>query len=436
MKLLKKDNKKAHISDSLATDEIQALQSADADQHRDRITRFGLLKHRAKLQEQYLWTQVDFNFGPPTEQSIEALKAAIKLKECGQFLQFRNYYTVDQIKLVKANYCNKHLLCPICAGVRAARSMKRYLERIHELMDQKRGLKPVLITLTVKNGEDLEERFEHLTLSFRKLLQRYRDYKKKGWGFNQFCKIDGAFYTTEYTYNEKTKQWHPHIHIFALLNEWIDQEELAETWHDITLDSYIVDIRRVKKTKEHGYAKGVAEVCKYALKFSDLSMENTFHAFLTLKGKRLTGSFGSMHGLKIDKAVPDEISKDDLPYMEMIYRFVFGEKKSYYDLSSTRHVEPQANIERMSEEEATTDRHDMREIERVAKTDDVSGAGSARARSQITVDTKRGRKKQHWQVSPYVRVRTRTRIRQWDGFLYNIDLFPYVENKVLLFCSK
>ena len=65
----------------------------------------------------------------------------------------RNYYTVDQIKLVKANYCNKHLLCPICAGVRAARSMKRYLERIHELMDQKRGLKPVLITLTVKNGK-------------------------------------------------------------------------------------------------------------------------------------------------------------------------------------------------------------------------------------------------------------------------------------------
>ena len=101
------------------------------------------------------------------------------MKECGQFLQFRNYYTVDQIKLVKAHYCNKHLLCPICAGVRAARSMKRYLERIYELMNQKRGLKPVLITLTVKNGEDLEERFEHLTRSFRTLLQRYRDYKKK-----------------------------------------------------------------------------------------------------------------------------------------------------------------------------------------------------------------------------------------------------------------
>ena len=39
----------------------------------------------------------------------------------------------------------------------------------------------------------------------------------------------------------------------------------------------------LKKTKEHGYAKAVAEVCKYALKFSDLSLENTWEAFLTLK---------------------------------------------------------------------------------------------------------------------------------------------------------
>ena len=93
----------------------------------------------------------------------------------------------------------------VCAGIRAARSMKRYLDRIHELMRDNPRLKPVLITLTVKNGEDLEERYNHLTSSFRTLLSRYRDYKKKGRGFNQFCKIDGAFYTTEYTYNDKNQ---------------------------------------------------------------------------------------------------------------------------------------------------------------------------------------------------------------------------------------
>ena len=58
--MTKKGNKKAHISDTLAGGEIQALQSSNEDQHRDRISRFGLLKHRSKLQEQFLWTQVDF----------------------------------------------------------------------------------------------------------------------------------------------------------------------------------------------------------------------------------------------------------------------------------------------------------------------------------------------------------------------------------------
>ncbi|MFW1829748.1 replication protein, partial [Acinetobacter sp. ULE_I092] len=99
----------------------------------------------------------------------------------------------------------------------------------------------------------------------------------------------------------------------------------------ITLDSYIVDIRRVKKTKEHGYSKAVAEVCKYALKFGDLSVENTWDAFLTLKGKRLTGSFGSMHGVKIPEKLTDDMPLEELPYLEMFYRFVF-DKKSYYNL--------------------------------------------------------------------------------------------------------
>ena len=49
--MTQKDNKKAHNSDALAGDELQALQSANADQHRDRITRFASLKHRAKKQE-------------------------------------------------------------------------------------------------------------------------------------------------------------------------------------------------------------------------------------------------------------------------------------------------------------------------------------------------------------------------------------------------
>ena len=38
-----------------------------------------------------------------------------------------------------------------------------------------------------------------------------------------------------------------------------------------------------KKEKGHGYSKAAAEVCKYALKFGDLSVEKTWEAFKVLK---------------------------------------------------------------------------------------------------------------------------------------------------------
>ena len=61
--------------------------------------------------------------------------------------------------------------------------------------------------------------------SFRTLLERRRDYEKKGRGFNEFCKVQGAMYSYENTFNEKTVEWHPHIHMFALVDQWIDQQE-------------------------------------------------------------------------------------------------------------------------------------------------------------------------------------------------------------------
>ena len=426
----KNSNKKAHISNTLAGGEIQALQSANADQHRDRITRFATLKHRAKNQENYLFTLAKFkeNYEKDVknEESIKALKSAHKLNECGNYLLFKNFYTIGEVKLSKLRTCGQHLLCPFCAAIRASRAIQKYVERIDQVLQENRKLKPVLITLTVKNGSDLAERSEHLMKSFRTLLDRRRDYEKKGRGFNEFCKVQGAMYSYENTYNEKTVEWHPHIHMFALVDQWIDQQEFSEYWHSLTGDSMVVDVRRARKEKGHGYSKAAAEVCKYALKFGDLSVENTWEAFKVLKGKRLTGSFGLLWGVKIPENLADEMPDDqDLPYLEMLYKFVYG-KNSHYDLAMTRQVEPQANIDRMSEEEATTDRHDMREIERGAKTAEVrTVAGGAPLRRP-----QRGRKKQYWQVSPYVRVRTRTRIRQWDGFLYNIDLFPYVEKRL------
>ena len=219
--MLKKDNKKAHISDDLAVNEIQALQSANADQHRDRITRFATLKHRAKNQENYLFTLAKFkeNYEKDVknEESIKALKSAQKLNECGNYLLFKNFYTIGEVKLSKLRTCGQHLLCPFCAAIRASRAIQKYVERIDQVLKENRKLKPVLITLTVKNGSNLAERSEHLMKSFRTLLERRRDYEKKGRGFNEFCKVQGAMYSYENTFNEKQANG---IRIFICLH-WL-----------------------------------------------------------------------------------------------------------------------------------------------------------------------------------------------------------------------
>ena len=121
--------------------------------------------------------------------------------------------------------------------------------------------------------------------------------------------------------------------------------------------------------------------------------------------------------------------KKDLPYLEMLYRFVFG-KKSYYDLEMTRHVEPQTT-DRQSEEE---------ELRRPTDTTGENESGDdgqcLPERGRAFVPLRLGgtvRKKQRWRLPPKTVVRLKNRMHRWDGFLYNIDLFPYVEHRLLAF---
>ena len=43
--------------------------------------------------------------------------------------------------------------------------------------------------------------------------------------------------------------------MFALVDNWIDQQEFSEYWHSLTGDSMVVDVRRAKKKKVTVIAK-------------------------------------------------------------------------------------------------------------------------------------------------------------------------------------
>jgi hypothetical protein len=254
----------------------------------------------------------------------DAIKTAASLATCGNYLHFREYFTVGKVRLHNATFCKQHLVCPLCAIRRGAKALGAYLLRWEVIQEQRPDLKPYLLTLTVKNGPDLEDRQAHLTHSLKRLMHHRRDFNAgtRGAPYSELCKAEGAVYTHEQT--NKGNGWHPHTHMIVLAASEPSQEALSAEWHRITGDSFIVDCRPITRGESGDYSEGFMEVFKYAVKFSDLSLEDNWHAAQVLKGKRLLNSFGLFRGVQVPDNLLDE-PLDSLPYWDRFYRYLGGE---------------------------------------------------------------------------------------------------------------
>ena len=238
---------------------------------------------------------------------------ADKVQTCGDYLLFRHYFTVDTVRLHAAQFCKKHLLCPLCAIRRGAKALAAYLARWEVIQAEKTALRPFLITLTVKDGDDLGERFKHLHKSQRELWMR----KHRGRG-SSLDGVAGAVWSYEIKRGSGSGDWHPHLHMIALAEVQPDQVELAKDWHQITGDSFIVDVRPISQEDP---VSGFIEVFKYAVKFSDQEPADTVHAWQVLKGKRLLASAGCFRGVDVPDELTDDCSDlEGLPFMDMLYR--------------------------------------------------------------------------------------------------------------------
>lgn len=275
-----------------------------------RIARYGLAKTRAMAMVEYLRELASPESKPP----------AVRLAGCGNYLHFREYFTVDKIRLHSASFCKQHLICPLCAIRRGAKSLGAYLQRWEVLQAERPDLRPYLLTLTVKNGSDLLERHNHLTKSLRTLLARRRNYNSgsRGHQWTEMAKVEGAVYTLELT--NRGNGWHPHCHMIALAASKPSQSALSDEWRAITGDSFIVDCRPIQGDPVDGFM----EVFKYAVKFGDLTLEDNWYAAQALKGKRLLNSFGLFRGVQIPESLLDE-PLDDLPFWDRFYRYISGE---------------------------------------------------------------------------------------------------------------
>lgn len=284
-------------SDEIGVQGIEALPK--------RVDRYSKAKKGALDVAKYMGTL-------PKHQAI-----AKRVHGCGDYLLFRHFFTIDAVKLHAASFCMKHLLCPLCAIRRGAKALGAYLDRFEAIKRISGHLRPFLVTLTVKDGPDLRERFKHLHDSQRELWKR----KQRGRG-SVLDGVEGAVWSYEVKRGQGSGVWHPHLHMIALAEVAPDADRLSRDWHEITGDSFIVDVRPISQDDP---ASGFVEVFKYAVKFSDQEPADTVHAWETLAGKRLLGSAGCFRGVEI----PEDLTDDPgdylgLPYVDLLYRYLSG----------------------------------------------------------------------------------------------------------------
>lgn len=267
-----------------------------------RIERYGLARARALAVRDAIPSWRD-----PSRPNDH--KARFRLNYCGDYLQFRHYLQQDEVRLHAARFCQLHLLCPLCAIRRGAKALERYLERYEVIASAKSGLRPFLVTLTVKDGSDLAERFLHLKHGLQRLMARAR----KGRG--SMAGVEGAVWSYEVKRGKGSGLWHPHLHMVALAEVEPSALSLSREWQQLTGDSFIVDVRPMAEDVVSGFL----EVFKYAVKFSDMEPRHAVDAWRVLRGARLLDSSGCFRGVE----VPEDLTDDPLegPYVELLYRF-------------------------------------------------------------------------------------------------------------------
>lgn len=276
-----------------------------------RLTRFSGA-HRRSLD------MADYIKSLPSDKKNNELISS--LKACGSYLLFRDYFRVGKIRLAATHTCKKHIICPFCAMRRGAKMLKAYLDRLAVIRKDDPGLKAYLVTLTIKDGDDLLERFNHLQESMRRYNQWRRDGLNKGRKV-EFNKALGAVGSYEFKKGKGSGLWHPHFHAVWLCHDKPNQDQLSREWHEITGDSFIVNVTAFHDQDD--VVGGFLEVFKYALKFSDMPLDQNWHGFQMLQGKRLVTSFGLFRGVVVPETAADDLLEAE-PYVELFYRYRVG----------------------------------------------------------------------------------------------------------------
>lgn len=212
-----------------------------------------------------------------------------KLDACRRFAWFARHKATGHVTVL-SNGC-KLRWCPVCA----ASLLRVATDAVHQWLKNQQH--PKLLTLTLKStNNSLENQIDRLYSCFR-LLRRRSDLKSL---------FKGGIWYFQVTWSADRSQWHPHLHVLTI-GDYTPQKRISAAWQEITKNSTIVDIRQIYKPEK--VAAYVARYASQPCKLTDLPFQQAVDAVAELKGRRLCGTYGTAHGLRLRSYPPHQ--KDD-----------------------------------------------------------------------------------------------------------------------------
>lgn len=181
-------------------------------------------------------------------------------------------------------------LCPVCSRIKGIQTEARIKEAVQRMNSVR------FFTLTIQShGKTLNEAERDLRNGFRE-IRRLKAWKKY---------VVAGIWTVEIKRGETPGTWNCHIHMLAD-GKYFPQSELSDAWKQATGDSFIVDIRKVQSVD-----KAASYVTKYIAKpgdFRSMSDEDLIEFAKAVKGKRMFGTFGKLHGMKLEETEETEVN--------------------------------------------------------------------------------------------------------------------------------
>lgn len=236
-----------------------------------------------------------------------------RIKECCNVISFRRYLETGDVKLSSSTFCKYDRICIACATKRAMRMIKKFSLGIDQYKLWNKNRYYIVLTIQHKQTDTLEELLARLMKYKEQLARNYRNSKRSSQKNKSFfSQFDGMVISIEVAH--KWTNWrHPHINILACTDNeiqidskfyrWTTNDQLLNERKTITSWSYIHNIRKINVTTKHFSRSGVWEVFKYAIKFSDLTVEQLSQVMIAqdLHQYRFFATFGIFRWWKLDE---------------------------------------------------------------------------------------------------------------------------------------